>query len=203
MINELPKPDLGKNYALQMPPASYTTRNDMEHMEKMNELDMIRDYQITHGSLLKLVRDDEYDGATARTVGVSALPTPLPRSAFDRAISLQSHFNELYVRAACDESWLYRVLEPLLPLDPLVASLWKIHSKVKDAGHVQSIACGIFRSDYMLHKDSSIKQVEMNTVSIAGACHAERVANMHRYLRKVQNLDAVGHLCPRLPPLSF
>lgn len=72
---------------------------------------------------------------------------------------------------------------------------------------VQSVSGGVFRSDYMLHweydddasntgnpdhrneenslrwlKQSSLKQVEFNSYSCAGGAHANKVADMHRFL---------------------
>ena len=55
---------------------------------------------------------------------------------------------------------------------------------------------GIFRSDYMLHlsgdsetspnalPETTLKQIEFNSFSCAGASHANKVANMHRYLTR-------------------
>ncbi|KAK4621901.1 hypothetical protein CLAFUR4_07525 [Fulvia fulva] len=147
----------------------------------------VKDYQITHGSLLKMVGYETESTVTARPVNVSLIPTPLPSKGFQTAKDLQSIFNELYVKVANDEDWLFETLGPLLEHDVFFAALWGVWLEFKKAGVVQPVVCGIFRSDYMLHaveEDRALKQVEMNTFSVAGACHAERVAGMHRHLRR-------------------
>ncbi|KAI7200088.1 cora-domain-containing protein [Hortaea werneckii] len=100
--------------------------------------------------------------------------------------------NTLYLSAASNVEWLESVFAPLLEHDGFIRTLWHIFCQVRDAGGGSHIAAGIFRSDYMLHlldtsseKTASLKQVEMNTFSCAGACHAETVVNMHRHLAKV------------------
>lgn len=170
-----------------------------------NELDYlvneVKDYQLMHGSLVKQMRCDPHlgDGGWVRVdpnsvravpVGVSVLPTPFPKRCFIEALQLQEAFNELYMRVACDEAWLYGVLEPLLEGDDFLAALWDIHLKVKEIGEVQDIVSGMFRSDYMLDSGRdgvSLKQVEMNNLSVAGACHAESVAGMHAHLQRVRD----------------
>ncbi|KAI7219679.1 cora-domain-containing protein [Hortaea werneckii] len=100
--------------------------------------------------------------------------------------------NNLYLSAASNVEWLEAVIAPLLERDGFIRTLWHIFRQVRDAGGGSHIAAGIFRSDYMLHLPdtssegtASLKQVEMNTFSCAGACHAEAVVNMHRHLAKV------------------
>lgn len=159
----------------------------------------IKDYQLTHGNLLKLVRFEEATKVPSIGAGVSALPTLFPRRCFDEAWNLQRCMNELYIRVATDEQWLYAILQPLMEHDSFLAALWGVHLEVKRAGVVQEVVCGIFRSDYMLHKPSasasaSLKQVEMNTFSVAGACHAEHVAGMHHHLDRVRKMGNVGVL---------
>lgn len=94
----------------------------------------IKDYQLTHGSLLKLVWLEESSTVPAQPVGVSILPTAFPRSHYEKALKLQICFNQLYMRAACDEKWLYNVLAPLMDHDSLLASLWRIFSQVSRDG---------------------------------------------------------------------
>ncbi|KAK5710898.1 hypothetical protein LTR17_018648 [Elasticomyces elasticus] len=158
----------------------------------------IKDYLLTHGHLLKLVRFETPSRVRAVGVNVSCHPTSFPRYLFNHAKSLQPSMNELYVRASQDETWLYNVLKSEIESDPmgLVASLWDVWVKCREAGTVQRVACGIVRSDYMLHNTDdedavSLKQVEMNTFSVAGACHAEGVASMHRWLmrRRIAEMD--------------
>ncbi|OTB03817.1 hypothetical protein M426DRAFT_73731 [Hypoxylon sp. CI-4A] len=166
----------------------------------------IEDYQLTHGSLLKIPRsftDLESPVALARPIGVSIAPTPFPRQQFEHALNIQTLFNELYMNIAEDDVWLQSIVKKLGEVDEFAATLWSIWERVRDEGEVQLLRCGVFRSDYMLHQshedaqhelgfssgsiqpnlaNSELKQVEFNTYSCAGGTHANIVANMHRYL---------------------
>ena len=174
-------------------PLSETDGHGLDHIpidddELQDLIDQVKDYQLTHGFLLKLVRVEEPTTVLCRPVNVSIIPTAFPGSLFDRALDLQKACNQLYIHASSDSEWLHSVLQPLLKEDGLAKSLWQIWSHVRDAGVAQDVVCGIFRSDYMLHqpaseRPASLKQVEMNTFSVAGACHAERAANMHKHLK--------------------
>lgn len=166
--------------------ATPTEGNDIEKL-----VSEVKDYQITHGSLLKLVKFETASTVHARPVGVSLRPTPLRKADFEEATTLQVIFNELYMRAAADFAWLSDVLFPLIKNDRLCHALWDILLQARKVSSVQDIVCGVFRSDYM-SEISGIKQVEMNTFSVAGACHAQRIADMHHHLNRIQPLDVPG-----------
>ncbi|PLB38851.1 putative glutathione synthetase [Aspergillus candidus] len=133
----------------------------------------IQDWLLNHGSLIKDINTQT-------------------------ALELQSIYNELYCAVAEDEQWILSAIEDLLPIDPLAVALWKIHQEVKQlGGYVQPISAGIFRSDYMLQDENtdtngepssiphgSLKQVEFNTFSCAGASHANKIVDMHRHLAR-------------------
>lgn len=149
----------------------------------------VKDYQLTHGSILKIVRQEEFHTVQARLIGVSLVPNQFPRSLFERAVQLASIYNELYAKAACDETWLESNLGDFLRNDVFAAILWDIHLKSKRgrSGSTQRISLGIFRSDFMVHATGgqeplSLKQVEFNTFSCAGATHANIAADMHRHM---------------------
>lgn len=164
-----------------------------------HQVEEVQDYQLTHSNLLKAVHLRDGLVAPAWGTGVSLVPTPFPRRCFDEAWHLQPWMNELYIRAAADADGLGAVVGPLLDSDPLLAALWNVHIQVQQAGVLQDVVCGVFRADYMLHApDSSagdrveLKQVEMNHSAVAGACHAARVAAMHRYLAKKRSAASVS-----------
>ncbi|KAF9883647.1 hypothetical protein FE257_003081 [Aspergillus nanangensis] len=155
----------------------------------------IQDWQINHGSLLKDIQSQAAHTVRTYPVGVSVYPTPFPRALFERALELQSIYNELYCAMAEDEQWIFKTIKDLLPIHPLAESLWSIHVKVKDTGgYVQDISAGIFRSDYMLSVGprTELKQVEINTFSCAGASHANKTVDMHRNLTRMGVYEAGG-----------
>lgn len=159
----------------------------------------IKDYQLTHGKLLKVLPLDFPTRCHSINLGVSASPTPFPQHLFTQALHLQELMNELYMRVASDSDWLGTVLGPLLEHDDMLRTLWDINCKVREAKGGSEVSCGIFRSDYMLQQpeagqEVSLKQVEMNTFSCAGACHAEKVVGMHRHLARMGDAERVGSL---------
>ncbi|KAI0015750.1 glutathione synthase [Xylariomycetidae sp. FL0641] len=184
-----------------------------------------QEYQVVKGSLL--VRRGDLDAmspiAGARPVGVSIIPTPFPDTHFSCALEMQEAFNELYIRVTEDDAWLESVINGLKKSDEFATKLWDIWERVRDEGEVQPLRCGVFRSDYMLHRPpangpedlvlqededayqsvhhSQLKQVEFNTYSCSGASHANVVANMHRHLarKRVYGIDEVQ---PSLLPLN-
>lgn len=163
--------------------------------EQLNNLAFdASDWQLNHGSLLKVIDRAREDLVVAKPVGVTLFPTLFPRVLFNEALALQETYNKLYTAIAEDEDWLQTTLRALIETDLLADVLWGIHLEVKEEGYVQAISLGIFRSDYMLHvqpavpggsrQDIQIKQVEFNTISCAGGVHGNKVSDMHRYLHR-------------------
>ncbi|KAL1982102.1 hypothetical protein VTN96DRAFT_1757 [Rasamsonia emersonii] len=187
-----------KNRPTEQSTYRYPPNLSSQHAESL--LAQIKDWQLNHGSLLKLVQSETEHSVLARPIGVSVFPTLFPRPVFQHALDLESTYNELYCAVAEDEEWLWDVTKDLVHVEPLAAALWHVHHEVKKAGSVQPLSAGIFRSDYMLHVQSrddnhdddddesnplanvTLKQVEFNSYSCAGGSHANKVVDMHRYL---------------------
>ncbi|OKL56227.1 hypothetical protein UA08_08384 [Talaromyces atroroseus] len=170
----------------------------------------IKDYQANHGSLIKVIGHETQHSVLLQPVGTTVFPSLFPRRLFQQATDdLQLLYNELYCKLAQDPEWLYAVTAPLRKTEPLVDALWCVYEEVQrrrssnDTAQClveQKVHAGIFRSDYMLHtgqhesddddddedqiwtRNMSLKQVEFNSYSCAGGCHANKVANMHRHL---------------------
>jgi glutathione synthetase len=148
----------------------------------------IKDYQLTHGSLLKLVQNEQDNTVLAHPIGISVFPTLFPRNLFEEALALQKSYNRLYTALAEDEKFLLEVLEDLIEIDPLARCLWGIYEEVRKEGFVQELNLGIWRNDYMLdtwgpENSLGIKQVEFNTIAVAGGTHGNRISDMHHYLQ--------------------
>ncbi|KAJ5999570.1 hypothetical protein N7451_007380 [Penicillium sp. IBT 35674x] len=173
----------------------------------------IKDWQLNHGFVLKLVQTETEHSVLSQPVGVSCFPTKFPRAQFQQALDIQKIYNKLYCAVAEDDEFIYNAIKDLLPDDPLANALWGIYEAAKKAESVQDISVGIFRSDYMLHasdvssdsldslSNKTLKQVEFNSFSCAGATHANRVVDMHRYLthRGVYNVEETPFDLSSLP----
>jgi glutathione synthase len=133
---------------------------------------------------------------------VQCFPSPLPRARFEQALELQEIYNKLYCSIAEDEEWIYDTIKDMIAAEPLAKALWGIYEAAKDAGYVQDISAGVFRSDYMFHlteaasvdrggdlSKTTLKQVEFNSYSCSGLSHANKAANMHRYLARIGVYD--------------
>jgi len=68
--------------------------------------------------------------------------------------------------------------------DEFIANLWQVHQRVKGEGYVQPLTLGLFRSDYMVHKDGDnlqIKQVEFNTIASSFGGLSSKTSLLHKY----------------------
>lgn len=169
----------------------------------------IKDWQLTHGSTLKIVRTNEEHTVLSHPVGCTLFPTPFPKTLYEEALSLQKAYNQLYAEIAEKPDWLYQVLKDIIEVDPLANALWSIYQEVEKEGFLQNTTLGIFRSDYMIHAQNGtdkleLKQVEFNTVACAGGVHSNMISDMHRHLfrKGYQSSYAFGLDAPSLPPNS-
>ncbi|KAG9308820.1 glutathione synthase [Chiua virens] len=138
---------------------------------------------------------------------ISLLPTPIPRTLFQKAQRLQSLYNVLYARVATDDEFLDRVMGAELGVgqaDEFVRKLWQGWKSIREEGIVQPLHLGLFRSDYLLHAGEGnslgLKQVEFNTISSSLGPLCDRVAAMHRYL---YGLTDYYHISPNLTSENF
>ncbi|EOA89173.1 Glutathione synthetase [Exserohilum turcicum] len=157
-------------------------------------LSNVKDWSIAHGlavrpapSFVQPLQDPS--GVLASTAPVTLFPSVFPRSCFEQGLAIQKAYNELYSAIARDEPWLQSIVEELVGVDDFVAKLWHIHLEVKKEGYVQDVSLGLFRSDYMVHQDSSqarpssgLKQVEFNTIASSFGGLSSRVSALHKHL---------------------
>jgi hypothetical protein len=92
---------------MALSPMSYPPTLSQQQLS--NLIFNIKDYQLTHGMLLKYGADA--NSLNAIPVGVSLFPSVFPESLFEEARKLQTVYNKLYARIAEDEEWLVEVLK--------------------------------------------------------------------------------------------
>ncbi|KAL8728909.1 MAG: hypothetical protein Q9181_005178, partial [Wetmoreana brouardii] len=131
-------------------------------------------------------------GSLAVTAPVTLFPSLFPTSCFVEARTIQSAYNELYATIARDRDWLRKIVEELIEVDDFIAKLWNVHLEVEKEGYVQNLSLGLFRSDYMVHKDPedpnakpTIKQVEFNTIASSFGGLSSKVSGLHSYLHSI------------------
>lgn len=113
---------------------------------------------------------------------LSLLPSPFPRTEYEKARRLQVVYNALYARIALDTGFLDRVMESVAPVDAFQGELWNRWRQIRDE-LVQPLQLGLFRSDYLLHTEgdrAEIKQVEFNTIAASFGVLSQKAGEMHR-----------------------
>jgi glutathione synthase len=118
---------------------------------------------------------------------VALFPTPISKSCFQDALRLQPIYNILVDRVARDKAFLQKVMDDLSLHDTFTARVYEIYKESLSQPLQQNIWLGLHRSDYMLHFDghtTSIKQVEMNTISSSFSSLSSKVSEMHEYIYK-------------------
>lgn len=86
---------------------------DAAQQELANLIFNIKDWQITHGMLLKFGPDVEEVNSVP--IGVSLRPSSFPRELFEKAQKLQTTYNQLYAAVSENEEWLFSVLRGYIP----------------------------------------------------------------------------------------
>ncbi|EME42901.1 hypothetical protein DOTSEDRAFT_173414 [Dothistroma septosporum NZE10] len=159
-------------------------------------LQNLKDWSIANGLAVRpapsYVATEKNPGeALAGNAPVTLFPSLFPKVCFEQAKSVAIAYNELYSAIASDEKWLTPIVEELVEIDDFMAGLWKVHLAVKKEEFAQSIALGLFRSDYMVHVDldhaskPSVKQVEFNTIASSFGGLSGKVTKLHRHLRAI------------------
>jgi glutathione synthase len=167
----------------------------LSEAEEQYLLSTLKDWSIAHGLAVRpapsfVSEQQDPSGVLATTAPVTLFPSLFPRACFEEGRSIQPAYNELYSAIARDEEWLKSIVEELIGIDDFVSKLWETHLEVKK-GYVQDLSLGLFRSDYMVHLDTSsgrslgLKQVEFNTIASSFGGLSSQVSALHEYLHKV------------------
>ncbi|KAG6364546.1 hypothetical protein INS49_006147 [Diaporthe citri] len=165
---------------------------DVDGPERERLVEVIKDWSIANGlavrpppSLVSAETDPE--GVLATHVPVTLFPSPFPQVCFDQAKGVQTAYNELYAKVSQDEGFLADMVKEVADGDDFIGNLWKVHSRVKEEGY--SLSLGLFRSDYMVHKDTAdpssmpkVKQVEFNTIASSFGGLSSSTCSLHKFL---------------------
>ncbi|KAK9469690.1 hypothetical protein V1512DRAFT_219063 [Lipomyces arxii] len=157
----------------------------------LNLVYALRDYALSHGLVIRAPVAITSEDEASFHVPLTLFPSPFPKASFEQAKSLQTLFQELYVKVADDSEFLTGITKELADVDEFMHDLWKLHLEVEEiTGGVptQPLTLGLYRSDYLLHVASnapaSIRQVEFNTISASFGGLSSRVPKLHRFLKK-------------------
>ncbi|EEB12574.1 glutathione synthetase, putative [Pediculus humanus corporis] len=168
-------------------------------------VDKTKDWALMHGAGMRSKTNFNLDSLNFAPFVL--FPSSFPRSEFEKAINIQIVLNELIHKVAHDHMFLTDTLSSTIKVDEFTKKLFEIYECVYNEGFEQDINLGLFRVDYLLDhcEQTSIKQVEMNTVSVsfAGAC--TQLTGLHRFvlqelnrkdlLKNLPSNDALSGIC--------
>ncbi|XP_026332660.1 glutathione synthetase-like isoform X2 [Hyposmocoma kahamanoa] len=154
----------------------------IEHRALINVVEKAKDWALMHGVGM---RDKKQFSKDAMQIAPFVLlPSPFPRTEFNKAVELQPILNELMHKVSHDDEFLQHTLQNALQVDEFTASLYNIWTKVREEGVTQSYSLGLFRSDYLmqLRDQNRIKQVEFNTIASSFGGITSFLPTMNRYV---------------------
>ncbi|KAH7023644.1 hypothetical protein EDB80DRAFT_47746 [Ilyonectria destructans] len=161
-------------------------------------IETVKDWSIGNGLAVRppptvIAAEADPKAISAINVPVTLFPSPFPRQCFAQAKSVQKTYNELYAAVSRDEQFLAQVVKEVEGGDDFIRNLWNVHQKVKAEGYTQPLSLGLFRSDYMVHQDTStstpslqVKQVEFNTIAASFGGLSTYTSLLHQYLAKTE-----------------
>ncbi|KAG5335614.1 GSHB synthetase, partial [Acromyrmex heyeri] len=149
--------------------------------EKLKEsVDKAKDWALMHG--ISMRSKTNFNKDQVQLLPVTLLPSSFPEKPFLTVNNVQTILNELIHKVAHDKEFLTNSLKSTIQADPFTAKLFHIYETVYEKGFSQSISLGLLRSDYLLHDDCKIKQVEINTIAASFAALATITSEYHNLL---------------------
>nr|DBA27694.1 TPA: hypothetical protein GDO54_008161 [Pyxicephalus adspersus] len=136
------------------------------------------------------------------------LPSPVPRSLFEQAKSVQEDFNLLVDRLSQNPTFLEQTLASAMKVDDFIERLFKVYRHVLDEGLAHSVFLGINRSDYMFDckadGTTALKQIEINTIAASFGGLSSRTPAVHQHvLRALGKSDEASKILLNNPSLGI
>lgn len=179
----------------------------LEPKTLINVIEKAKDWALMHGVGM---RDRQHFNKDVIQIAPFALlPSPFPKTEFEKAIELQPILNELMHKVAHDDDFLMNTLQNALEVDEFTASLYDIWMKVRNEEITQPISLGMLRSDIMLesrcpHTENqcakhtpycSWKQVEINSIASGFGHMGPKTTEIQSYiLRQLGHGDLIKNM---------
>ncbi|XP_046653809.1 glutathione synthetase-like isoform X2 [Daphnia pulicaria] len=150
---------------------------------------LAKDWALLHGCCLRSRQN--FSTESVEFAPFLLIPSVFPKKEFDKAVELQTLFNEMTHRVANNRQFLESTLAAASTVDPFTARLFQIYKTVQEEGVTQTIDLGLIRNDFMLGADCpncmspccfQLKQVEINTVASGFASLGPSVSCLHRFV---------------------
>ncbi|XP_044735967.1 glutathione synthetase-like isoform X1 [Chrysoperla carnea] len=111
-------------------------------------VDKAKDWALMHGAAMRSRTKYEHD--TLTLAPFILLPSPLPKSEFEKAVAIQPTLNELMHKVAHDYDFLKESLKDTIEVDDFTKNLFDIYEIIHSEGAAQLLSLGLIRSDLML-----------------------------------------------------
>lgn len=162
-----------------------------------------KDVALLYGVLMR-TKETSNSAELATYAPFTLFPTPVPKAVFLQALEVQTHYNTLVDTISQDVEFLEEALASTIEVDDFTARLFKIHKQILKEGKSQSVVLGLNRSDYMLDQNedgsSSLKQIEINTISASFGGLSAGLVHVHRHILKVAGqLEQSKHILDNNP----
>ncbi|XP_048000920.1 glutathione synthetase-like isoform X2 [Leguminivora glycinivorella] len=167
----------------------------LEHKSLVGVIEKAKDWALMHGVGMRDRKNFTKDAI--QIAPFVLLPSPFPRTEFNKAVELQQVLNELMHKVAHDDDFLEHTLQNALQVDEFTANLYEIWVKVRNEGIAQKLSLGLFRSDYLMQEPdvNKIKQVEFNTIASSFGAISSNLPAMNRYiLRQLGYADLIKNM---------
>ncbi|XP_025266910.1 glutathione synthetase [Camponotus floridanus] len=149
--------------------------------EKLREsVDKAKDWTLMHGISKRSMKN--YSKDQVQLLPFTLIPSSFPQKPFLIVKNVQVLLNQLIHKVAYDKEFLTNSLKSTIQTDSFTAKLFRIYETVYEEGFSQNISLGLLRSDYLLHDDCKIKQVEINTIAASFAALATITSQYHKYI---------------------
>lgn len=159
--------------------------NLIKHLQEI-----AKDTALLHGVLMR-TKESPNSPEVVSYAPFTLFPTRVPRTVFNQALAVQTHFNRLVDRVSQDPAFLEETLASTIKVDDFTARLFSIYREVRRESQLQTVVLGLNRSDYMLDQSpdgrTSLKQIEINTIAASFGGLASRTPDVHRHILKVAN----------------
>ncbi|XP_075033575.1 glutathione synthetase [Mixophyes fleayi] len=179
--------------------------NNPQLLEEIAPIAM--DSALLHGVIMR-IKENPNSSDMVNFAPFTLLPSPVPRTLFEQAKSVQEDFNLLVDRISQNPSFLEQTLSSAMKVDDFVERLFKVYRHVMDDGLAQSVFLGINRSDYMFDcradGTTALKQIEINTIAASFGGLSSSTPAVHQHvLRVLEKSEEAGKILSNNPSLGI
>lgn len=108
-------------------------------------------------------------------------PSPVPRRAYDDALTLAPVLNRLVAAIVEDGQWLREAVREAARVDDFTARILRLVEEAPTPPERHEVQLAICRFDYFVQR-GKLRMVEMNTIAASFAALGAKAARMHRHL---------------------